>query len=298
MTAGVAEPEAPGSERLADRVLGAVLFVVVFLGCLYWGALPFTLAVAAAAAIGAAELFNMFENHGAALPTVAGVGIAGSIAYVVLAHFHPLESFGYVTAALVFLVLAAYIFFLRQERFTRAAALTLFASILTGFCMSHLVMLRDLAGGSIQATNRGWGLVLFMMALIWLYDVGAWAAGRKFGRRRIAPVLSPNKSLEGTIAGTVVALGVAVPLRLLVNILVGHEGYPWFSNYVAVAIALLVCLMAPLGDIAESMIKRDYGVKDLGSLIPGHGGIMDRLDSTLFTAPAVFYLLYYLVITP
>ncbi|MCJ7744689.1 MAG: phosphatidate cytidylyltransferase, partial [Actinobacteria bacterium] len=161
------------------------------------------------------------------------------------------------------------------------------APILSGLCLSHLVLLRELP------IRKSWLIVIFLMALIWVYDVVAWAIGRKLGRHKIAPSVSPNKSLEGAIAGTVGVIAASMLFRLIV---VSIEEYRWFSIGVALVIAAIVVVLGPLGDLSESLIKRDYGVKNMGSLIPGHGGIMDRFDSTLFTAPAVFYFLLYFVI--
>jgi len=281
--------------RLAERVLGAVLFVGVFLGFLVWGGLPFTIAVALAGVIASVELFSMFETKGQAVPTAAILGIAGSIAYVFLAHYRPIESIGYVTVALVFLSFMWYMLILRHVKPTKAVALTILAPLLTGLCLSHLVLLRDFAGAAGPSKNNGWWMVLFLMGMIWLFDVFAWAVGRKIGRHKMAPTISPNKSWEGIIAGTVGILALAVPARLFIQAVLGDGKFPWFSNWVALAIAAIVCVLGPLGDLAESLMKRDYGVKDMGSLIPGHGGMMDRFDSTMFAAPAVFYFLLYAV---
>jgi len=157
------------------------------------------------------------------------------------------------------------------------------------------VLLRDFAGKTTPARNNGWYLVLYVIVLIWIYDVFAWFVGRKIGRHKMAPTISPNKSWEGTIAGTVGVLACSVLFRQFIQWVTGHSRFSWFSIPVALVIGVLVVILSPLGDLAESLIKRDYGVKDMGKLIPGHGGIMDRFDSTFFTAPAVFYYLFYFV---
>lgn len=281
--------------HVAERVFGAVLFAVVLLGALIWGALPFTFAVALAAVIGSVELFSMFETKGQAVPTAAVLGIAGSIAYVFLAHYRPLESFGYITVALIFASFMWYMLILRHVKPTKAVALTVLTPLLAGFCLSHLVLIRDTVDKVGPSRNKGWWIVLFLIALIWIYDVAAWAIGRKIGNRKMAPSISPNKSWEGTIAGTIAVLVSSVLLRLIIQSILGSSKFTWFSYWVALAIAVMVCVLGPLGDLSESLMKRDYGVKDMGSLIPGHGGIMDRFDSTIFTAPAVFYFLFYFV---
>jgi phosphatidate cytidylyltransferase len=284
------------SRPVLEKVVGAILFGVIFLGTLLWGALPFTFGVALAAVIGSVELFSMFETKGEATPTAAVVGIAASIAYVFLAHYRPIESIGYVTIGLVFLSFMWYMLVLRHVKPTKAVALTIFAPLLSGLCLSYLVLLRDYAGATNPDRNNGWWLVVFIIVLIWIYDVFAWMVGRKIGRHKMAPGISPNKSWEGTIAGTLGALVGSIAAWAIIRAFMGHLKYGWFSIWVALVIAVIVCIFGPLGDLAESLMKREYDVKDMGSIIPGAGGIMDRFDSTLFTAPVVFYYLFYFVL--
>ncbi|MBN2168175.1 MAG: phosphatidate cytidylyltransferase [Actinobacteria bacterium] len=278
------------------RVLGAVIFGVVFLGTLIWGGLPFTFGIAIAAAIGAVELFSLFESKGVIIGTAALIGIMGSVAYVFLAHFEGNVSYGYVTVGLLLVCFLWYMVVLRHVRSTNAIALTVLAPLITGLCLSHLVLLRDIADVS-KPVGKGWVIVIFVVALIWVYDIFAWAVGRKVGRRKIVPAISPNKSLEGMVAGTVAAIAASLLFRYLITWILGNNSYPWLTNGVAVVIGVLVCILGPVGDLAESLIKRDYGVKDTGKIILAHGGIMDRFDSTLFVAPAVYYYLLLFVLT-
>jgi phosphatidate cytidylyltransferase len=285
----------PAKGSVLEKVIGAILFGVVFLGTLIWGALPFTFGVALAAVIGSVELFSLFETKGQATPTAAIIGIAGSLAYVFLAHFRPIESVGYITVALIFVSFMWYMLVLRHVKPTKAVALTVFAPLLCGFCLSYFVLLRDFAGKTNPNHNNGWWIVLFLIALIWVYDIFAWMVGRKIGRHKMAPTISPNKSWEGTVAGTVGVLLGALLLRQLIQWILGANKFGWFSIWVALVIAAIVAVLGPLGDLSESLIKRDYGVKDMGKLIPGHGGVMDRFDSSFFTVPAVFFFLFYFV---
>lgn len=286
-----------------ERVFGAVVFAVILLGTLFWGALPFAFGIAIAAVVGSIELFSMFETKGQATPTAAVIGIGGSIAYVLLAHFKPIESIGYITVGILFVSFMWYMVVLRHVKPIKAVALTVFAPLLTGLCLSYLVLLRDFSSKAAKHHNSGLWIVLFLIALIWVYDICAWVVGRKIGRHKLAPTISPNKSWEGTIAGTLGVFAAAALLRLIIVAIVGSKEFilpgatgSWFSYGVAMVIALLVVILGPLGDLSESLMKRDYGVKDMGRLIPGHGGIMDRFDSTFFTAPAVFYYIFYFVL--
>jgi phosphatidate cytidylyltransferase len=100
----------------------------------------------------------------------------------------------------------------------------------------------------------------------------------------LAPAVSPNKTWEGLVGATIVTFAVTLLVQVIFKM------HPWtFSR--ALALALVVCVAAPLGDLAESMIKRDLGVKDMGRIMPGHGGVLDRIDGLLFVAPAAYYLL-------
>jgi phosphatidate cytidylyltransferase len=122
--------------------------------------------------------------------------------------------------------------------------------------------------------------------LTWINDTAAYAVGRRWGNRRLMPSVSPGKSVEGAIGALVVTVAAAVPLVWLLD-----RWVPFFEGYDGVVIGIVVGLVAPCGDLVESMFKRDAGVKDVSRLIPGHGGILDRFDSLLLTVPAFYYYL-------
>jgi phosphatidate cytidylyltransferase len=142
-----------------------------------------------------------------------------------------------------------------------------------GLTLSCLLLTRALPEGEF--------LVFFVVLVTWAGDTGAYISGKTMGRHPLAPVISPKKTVEGLIGGVVLALVVAALSRL------------WFLPAVslldAVVLAALLTLAGLLGDLAESAIKRSVNQKDSGRLIPGHGGMLDRLDSLLFTAPCFYY---------
>lgn len=128
------------------------------------------------------------------------------------------------------------------------------------------------------------GLVLTatMIGMTAVHDAGAYLVGRKLGRHPMAPRTSPKKTWEGFAAGTVVMVGLSAAVLPLVH--------P-FDRWLAVRLALVLSVSSPLGDLVESLIKRDLGVKDMGSLVPGHGGFFDRLDAIMFNAPIAYFVL-------
>jgi phosphatidate cytidylyltransferase len=126
----------------------------------------------------------------------------------------------------------------------------------------------------------GRSLMLAVLGLTFLYDISAFAGGSLFGTRPLAPTISPRKSWEGALVGS--ALTLVFAIAIVPNI-------DPMSLARSVGLALVVAVFAPLGDLAESLIKRDLGVKDMGTILPGHGGILDRVDSALFVLPAAYY---------
>jgi phosphatidate cytidylyltransferase len=144
--------------------------------------------------------------------------------------------------------------------------------------------LRDLPNGP--------SLVVFLLCVVWAGDIAAFYVGRAWGRHKMAPTLSPNKSWEGalgSIAGSLlitgVLLGLAHLLQLHDSALLSYPEDIWYW----MTLAVVVNIAAQVGDLAESALKRSAGVKDSGSLLPGHGGVLDRIDALLLAAPALWY---------
>jgi phosphatidate cytidylyltransferase len=155
--------------------------------------------------------------------------------------------------------------------------LLLLGVLYVGFFVPHIALLRE--------QPEGWRWVLFTVYTAMGSDTGAYFAGRAFGRRKLLPAVSPSKTVEGAIGGLAGAVVIALVCRLLF--------FPMSSLGETVRIALAIAVLAEFGDLCESALKRAFGAKDSGWIIPGHGGILDRLDSLLF--PFVFAYYYYAV---
>ena len=148
-----------------------------------------------------------------------------------------------------------------------------------GWLASHFVLLRDAPEG------RDW--LFLVIGAVWVTDTGAYSLGRAIGRRKLAPTISPGKTWEGAVGGQIAGMAAVFAFNALLglDIEVGHR----------LALGLLVPFAAQVGDLAESALKRGLGVKDSSWLVPGHGGIADRLDSLLFVAPVVYYYLTWII---
>ena len=150
--------------------------------------------------------------------------------------------------------------------------------IYVGFLLAHALMLRELDG--LPDVGRDW--LLFALLATFATDTGAFLAGRTLGRHRMAPSISPNKTWEGSFGGFTLAVGIALALDPLLQLSVPI----WQTALCGAAIGVV----AQIGDLAESRLKRARGIKDTGRILPGHGGLLDRLDSIVFTVPLMYYL--------
>ena len=271
------EPEEPakgkgfGSE-LATRVVTGVVMAAGGLLVLNSGPGPASVLVSIIVALGVIELCGALRTQG--YRPAGLVALLGSVSLVLGAYHGGESAFAAVTAFVVPVTLLWYLAGVSKARPAPGVASTFlvfgYVGIMGGFA------------GLILAQPDGIGLLLGVVLCCVAYDIGGYLAGSRFGRRHIAPSISPNKTAEGLMAGMAASVVIGF-------ILVGSIS-PW-GRFNALALGVVVAVLAPLGDLCESLLKRDLGVKDLGGLLPGHGGVFDRFDAMLFSLPAVYYLI-------
>ena len=257
------------------RILVAIPWIAFAIAISIAGGIAFSLAMIAIGVLCMREYLAM------AAP-VRPIGLAGYltvIALIVAAHFG--------TAFNVILVLAAsfpVLFALGADRkhrdgITMSMGVTLLGIVWIGIPLVHAVLLRDLP-------DHGAALLIDVLVGTFACDTGAYATGRMFGSHRFAPSLSPNKTVEGLIGGFVIGTMAFWFAGLYQN---------WLSGADALIMGAAVAIVAPIGDLFESMVKRDLGTKDTGRLFGPHGGLLDRLDAVLFTIVVGYYLAIQLV---
>ncbi len=262
---------------------GVVLLAAIAASLFFWKT-AFMFIVAAAVVVAVWELHRGFQAKAINLPEQPLM--AGGVVMVVVAYFWGAPAL--VTATAV-TALVTMLWLLRRgiDGYVMNATASVFTLIYVPFLGSFVALL--LAEGGATDFDR-WdegakGIVVFILVTI-ASDIGGYIAGVLFGKHPMAPVISPKKSWEG-FAGSL-AFCVAVGYGLVVYLLDGD----W---WVGVILGLIAVVMATLGDLCESVIKRDLGIKDMSQVIPGHGGLMDRLDSILATIAPIWLLLHYLV---
>lgn len=186
-------------------------------------------------------------------------------------------------ACLTLLLLLFALHFLFRFRDIRRAAtetsLVCFGFLYVPLLMAHLMLLR------LDQDGVKW--IFLLLVIVMTGDSAAYYIGSTLGRRKLYPAVSPNKSIEGALGGLAGSLAGAVLFRQLV--------FPELSLLHCVVVTLPAAAMGQLGDLFESLLKRSCGVKDSGTIVPGHGGILDRLDSILFAAPVLYYYLHFVI---
>lgn len=266
--------------NLVLRVTSAVVLFPLAVWITYVGGLPFAVLAGGAAAVAAFELMVMFGAVGAA--EVFGIAVAGAIPFV--AAWEPSGNLlpGWSGLALAGAIIVLFVFSLFRrsplEEVPRAIAVVTLSWMYCGVLLASLVGLR-------LRFDVGWVILAFVVT--WGNDTFAYFTGHALGRHKLLERISPKKTWEGFAGGAVGSVVGALVTRAL---LLPDD----LSIGLAVAIGLGGALLGPLGDLAESMVKRAAGVKDSGKIIPGHGGLLDRIDALLFVAPWVYVCAAYL----
>lgn len=271
------------------RVVTALILIPLVLLLVFLGpGWLFTLAIAAVAALAAWEFLGLAKKAGATPPRIA-------VVLAVLALFAsnlkwPIQNpatlgmFGILSLGL----LVYCTFFRPVKQLMADASASIFCLIYIGFTLLVLPALRE------NQEGNGPSLVTFLLCAVWAGDTAALYVGRAWGRHKLAPTLSPNKTWEGSLASvggsllsTLVLLGLAQLMqRWDVGWRLSYSGDVWWYW---LCLAVVVNVAAQVGDLAESALKRSAGVKDSGSLLPGHGGVLDRIDALLLAAPVLWY---------
>lgn len=283
------------ASELSRRVAVALVGIPLTLGALAAGGWVLGGLIAIASALGAREFYRLGEAKG--VRPFAGAGVAAASALPLIAVAAPAPGdFAPIAGALVLLValttLAAAVWRRGPEGQPLAAvALTVSGVVYVGATLAFAPLLRALGDptGTRGISLAAGAYVLFPLVVTWVGDATAYFVGRAYGRRKLAPRASPNKTIEGALAGLVGAALAALALTAGFDMGLRPDT-GWMGPGLALGIGAAVGAAGQVGDLAESVLKRDAGVKDSGTLLPGHGGALDRLDALFFAVPAFWAL--------
>ena len=275
-----AEPTRTAASRFDPRRIYTILVLVPLLYAVirYLPPLVFSGVVVLGGALALFEFYRLCFGDRSHFWMI-GIGLTGFAALILGAHW-PGVIVPTLLATLVCTISVPLFSGSPLEQSLRDGAMTLFGILYLGLTLSTLSMTRLLPQGE-------W-LIFFLLMVTWASDTGAYYIGTLYGRHRLAPTISPKKTVEGLVGGLISAILVAYAARWWF--------FPDFSGLDCIILATLLTLSGLWGDLTESAMKRSVGMKDSGGILPGHGGMLDRLDSLLFTAPVFYY--YVTIVSP
>jgi phosphatidate cytidylyltransferase len=266
-------------KNLATRTITGVLYGIVVLGCILLGKISFAILILFFTAVGLHEFFTIIKNTG--LHPLRNLAIASGVVLFLAFFFY---ADGFLDSKLFLLFIILFLAFLVIEMYRNkpdpfgSVAITLMGLAYIALPLSLLCFLVIPIRDGVYTPY----ILIMVFALIWAFDTGAYMAGMALGKHKMFPRLSPKKSWEGIIGGVILTILAA---------LVISRFYQPVDTAGMVIIALLTAIGATFGDLAESMLKRSFDIKDSGKLLPGHGGLLDRIDSLLFVGPIIYVFL-------
>ncbi len=261
------------------RILTILVTVPIIFACTYFGGVAFLALVLCLALFSINEFYFLMKKKG--LQPAFVLGNFFTVFFLVIAYlalkknWEPASSAVLTSAVIVSL---GYGIFLKEKMNSTAnIAVTLFGIVYVGWLFSYFMFIRAL-------TPHG-AYLFFLMITIWANDMAAYVIGSAIGRRKLSPYISPKKTVEGAVAGFIVCLIAACIFGYLIE-----TDWPY-----ALLLGAIVGILAQVSDLVESLIKRDVGAKDSSTILPGHGGFLDRMDSFILTAPVMYYYLVWLL---
>lgn len=262
----------PGNKALRGRILIAVLFVPIFVALLLLGGLPFLVLITAVAAVGVVELYRS-SRISSRFPLKEAVLAA---LFPVIAYFGGELALVMATAVVILAYFSWNLFALQLNRLGTKVFAGIGSLLYVGFFLGFVVLTR-------QIPLQGTALATSLLLATWMGDTGAYTVGTRWGRHFLLPTYSSRKSWEGFFGALLFSLAAMVISRLWLNIALCD----------ILILGLLIGGIGQMGDLFESALKRSLAIKDFGQFLLGHGGILDRFDSLLFTAPVFFFYVKY-----
>lgn len=279
MTAPEEEQTNHGLNKNATRMLTGFIMGTIAMSAIIYGKWAILLMLLVIIFFASKEYVKILEHKGF-YPSLK-VMFLSQLIIASIAYF---QRFDLVAVALTFCSIGAFMWVLFRGRqpYIANVATTLLGIIYCGWFPLHLIFLRHL---SSERFHDGLGFVVLMFTAILMTDIGCYYAGRHLGKHKLAPIVSPNKTIEGSIGGAVAAVIGALIIGYFLQL-------EW---YFSVMLGFLCTVFAQIGDLCESLLKRDAGVKDSGHSLPGHGGFLDRTDSFILTIPVMYYFCKHVV---
>lgn len=264
--------------NLLKRTMTIIIGVPLVILTIFWKGFPFFIVIIIIALLGLKELYSIAHKQKYKPSYILG-GILTS--YFILISVYDIYSLNYYikNIFITFFIILSFVMQLFKKDFSKVLteiSVVIFGSIYLGYLFSFMLKIKDLPNGNY--------FLISLLLITWANDSGAYLIGTKLGKNKIFPKISPKKTFEGAIGGIIFSIAATFALKNWLNVTFNELLF----------LGLIISIIAQLGDLFESVLKRGSGIKDSGTLVPGHGGILDCLDSIIFTAPVFYYCITFL----
>ena len=272
--------EDENKKNKALRVITGVIISLISILAIVLGSIPLYILVMVVIALCGREFVNILRHKG--FHPSLHIILFSAFIFATLTFFH---RFDMVSSMLTLIIMASFltVLFMGRQPYIVNVATTTLGALYCGWLPCHMLLIRQIGMDRVGAfqfhPSQGLFLLMFVFVAVALTDIGAYYFGVKFGKHKLAEVISPKKTIEGAIGGGLCAIAVST-LGIF---------YAGLSIVEALIGGLIITMSAQLGDLSESLIKRDAGVKDSSALLPGHGGMLDRFDGYIFAIPVAYY---------
>lgn len=273
-------------KNFIQRAITGLIFVAVLIGCMIGGPLSFGVLFCLISALATAEFCHLM-NQQEGVKINRNICVLGSVSLFLCFFYYgmnPAQTGIFIPYLIIIIYLMISELYLKKEHPLNSWAYSMFSQLYVGLPFALLNVLAFHTNGQEAVSQYHFILPLSIFVFNWINDTGAYCTGVLFGKHRLFKRISPKKSWEGSIGGAVFCIAASFALA--------HFFPTVMPTAVWVGMSLVVVLFGTWGDLTESLMKRHLGIKDSGNILPGHGGVLDRFDSTLMAVPAVVVYLY------
>jgi phosphatidate cytidylyltransferase len=262
------------------RVVTTIIGISLAFLTIFWKGFPFFIIIIIIALLGLKELFSIAHKRGYRPSYILGSILTLYFIIVTVYDIYCLDYYikNIIITLAIIIILILQLFKKDYSKVLAEISIIIFGSIYLGYLLSFVLKVKDLPNGNY--------FLISLLILTWVNDIGAYLIGTKFGKNKLFPKISPKKTIEGSIGGVIFCIAGTFALKNWLNLTFNE----------LLSLGLIIAIIAQLGDLFESVLKRGSGIKDSGTLIPGQGGILDCIDSLIFTAPVFYYYITLLIL--
>ena len=283
---------------MLKRTITAIIMAIVIIPLVILSRWPFMIGVALLSYMAGYELLNMMDKEAKSFKMLKFVAPLWNVLTIVTAYFYPSLV---LPIMLLYLAVCLALAIIHPSFSIKSSVLLIFTYIYSGLSFLVIMNLRDVHAEGYF--NNGLYLLAYLALVVSFTDMGAYILGRLFGKKKLCPTISPNKTIGGAIGGFIVGTIIGIAFYLIITRFITHSSFiplnsmnAFLEIFLVVIFSMILSIAGQIGDLVASKLKRLYDVKDYGFIFPGHGGVMDRFDSLIFSSLVLYAIILLMVL--